>query len=196
MKFTWSRIQRRDLIKLYPYLAPKNAWTGELDKDYDYSYMHGEYDIPEGWQVLFLLYCKNIRPLLLATNYLDKFYFTQVKEKYGTLRLYNGGYPNNFEHITSVYEGFSEYICQVCGKPSKFETGGWIGYFCPQCLFEVGVDEANCYLVKKRRSCVITQHNKGIKTVTTIPYKPLREEYNKCLKMTQDEFFNYLCEVE
>ena len=76
-----NEAQIRELINRYPYLLPRNVWTGKVVEDYDYSYILGQYEIPWGWFRLFLLYCKNIRELLEKANYLNKFQFTQIKEK-------------------------------------------------------------------------------------------------------------------
>ena len=34
-------------------------WTGLPIKDWDYTYINGVGDLPEGWERLFLLFCKN-----------------------------------------------------------------------------------------------------------------------------------------
>ena len=72
--------QRKKLIELYPYLQPRNLWTDKVSEDYDYSYIRGEHELPEGWIRLFFLYCKNLRSKLVETNTLDKFRFSQLKK--------------------------------------------------------------------------------------------------------------------
>ena len=85
--------QRKKLVKLYPYLQPRNVWTDKVSEDYDYSYIRGEHELPTGWLRLFFLYCKNLRNRLVETDALDKFRFSQLKEKYGRMCLYNFGIP-------------------------------------------------------------------------------------------------------
>ena len=49
-----EKIANEQLIKFMPYLQPRNVWTDEIPKDYDYEYIRGEHEIPEGWLSLFL----------------------------------------------------------------------------------------------------------------------------------------------
>ena len=85
--------QNKKLIEIYPYLQPRNVWTDKIPEDYDYSYIRGDKEVPDGWLRLFLLYCKAIRPALVNDSYLEQFRFSQVKEKYGSMRLYDFGAP-------------------------------------------------------------------------------------------------------
>ena len=79
---TLTSEQRKQLIDLYPYLQPCNLWTGKISEDYDYIYIREEHEIPEGWIRLFFLYCKNLRSRLVGTETIDKFRFSQLKERY------------------------------------------------------------------------------------------------------------------
>ena len=83
-----SRRLRKALIEEYPYLQPRNVWNDEISEDYDYEYILGEYDLPEGWMKLFLQMCEDIREPLVKANYLNEFRFSQLKEKYGSMRVY------------------------------------------------------------------------------------------------------------
>jgi hypothetical protein len=127
----WSSRQlRKALIEEYPYLQPRKATTGEVHPDYDYQYIVGEYDLPEGWVQLFLQACDDIREPLEKAGDLEKFRFLQVKEKYGQMRLYHSGAADEVCDILSKYEFLSEQVCSECGKPAVAMTRGWI---CPYC---------------------------------------------------------------
>jgi hypothetical protein len=73
------------LVERYPYLLPRNVWNDKVPEDYDYTYIMGIDTIPKGWQKLFLQMCEDIRQPLIDADYLDKFRFSQIKEKYNGL---------------------------------------------------------------------------------------------------------------
>lgn len=64
---------------------------------------------------------------------LDSVYLAQVKEKWGTLRLYfagGGAYAEGFIH---ALESISASICEDCGAPGKTGGTGWIRTLCESC---------------------------------------------------------------
>ena len=84
----------KELINNYPFLMPRNVWTDEIPKDYNYTYCLFKDEIPQGWWKFFgLAYLDDLKEVLEKYNFLDKFRFLQVKEKFGELRAYNGGAP-------------------------------------------------------------------------------------------------------
>lgn len=131
MKLTQE--ERKKLCEEMPYLIPRNDWTGELLEDYDYSYINGEHDLPSGWFDFFLQMCRDIREPLIKDNCLDKFRFTQIKEKYNTMRCYNFGASREVLDIIDKYEYASTYLCQKCGKKATKETQGWFASYCDDC---------------------------------------------------------------
>lgn len=128
------REQNKKLIERYPFLLPRNVWTDEVSKDYDYSYIRGQYELPNGWWKLFLQMCEDIRQPLIDVNYLDKFRFSQIKEKYNTMRCYNFGAPEEVCNIIRKYEQIARYVCTKCGKPAVYETQGYYASFCEDCF--------------------------------------------------------------
>jgi hypothetical protein len=83
--------------------------------------------------------------------------FTQIKEKFGTLRVYHDVYnlytPEEIEDVDkealkaayerysgyvngviSLAEQFSEHTCEKDGKPGKLSTKGWWKTLCADCL--------------------------------------------------------------
>ena len=125
-----TKHMRKKLIEEYPYLQPRNIFTNEISKDYDYQFIHGEYDLPDGWLELFLQMCEDIKEPLIKVDYLDKFRFLQIKEKYGSMRVYTYGATNEVLDIIRKYEFLSAMVCCVCGKPANIRT---YGYICPYC---------------------------------------------------------------
>lgn len=201
MELTVDEIKR--LAKKYPYLRPTSMWTGMPIEDWDYTYINGVGDLPKGWERLFLLFCKHLRDELEKFNFVDKFSFCQIKEKYGSMRCYNNGYPKEsiVTELDYIFEHLSTYICERCGKPAKYETHGWIGQYCENCFkkfneTEYAENPNNCKM--KRRKFVITVKGWANGSCYTKKYysKPYWEEYLKCIKMTDEEFLNYICPQE
>ena len=88
MMLNLTKEENKMLIEYFPFLQPRNVWTDKIPEDYDYDYILGVGDLPYGWERLFLLYCKHLKVELDKFNFTDKFRFSQIKEKYGDMRLY------------------------------------------------------------------------------------------------------------
>ena len=129
-----SMIQEKikKLIERYPFLMPRNVWTGEVDEDYDYSYIF-PLEIPDGWYKLFFQMCDDLMPVLEETDLLNEFYFLQVKEKYNDLICYTAISNEKIDHIIEKYENMAHYVCSVCGRPAEVETAGYVISFCNDC---------------------------------------------------------------
>lgn len=56
--------------------------------------------------------------------------FDQIKEKYGTLRVYFSGGDEYVEGLVSMAEAISGKICEVCGNKGQPNKGGWIATLC------------------------------------------------------------------
>lgn len=131
---TQEEIKR--LVERYPYLLPRNVWTDEVPEDYDYTYIKG-LEIPGGWLKLFLQMCEDIRQPLIDANYLDKFRFSQIKEKYNRLECYNFGAPEKVQEIIDKYSVMASYVCTRCGRPATCETQGHVASFCDDCWKDI-----------------------------------------------------------
>jgi hypothetical protein len=59
--------------------------------------------------------------------------FTQVKEKFGSLRIYYVGGDDNIFNIIDKAEDKSFEICEDCGAKGKANEGGWIRVNCDSC---------------------------------------------------------------
>lgn len=83
----------KELLDKYSWLRPTNRWTGEGTEDYDYTYT--ELDaMPSGWRLAFGEdICREIHLELVKYNFVDNYKILQIKEKYGSLRWYDGGTP-------------------------------------------------------------------------------------------------------
>lgn len=126
------KMRNKKLVKLHPYLLPRSVWTGKVVKDYDYTWT--EYDcICKGWQIGFgKLLLEDLREACLKTNFLDKLRFSQIKEKYGKLEMYNFGAPQEVHDVFNKYEFISQYICYNCGSPDACIIDDY-GWYLPMC---------------------------------------------------------------
>jgi hypothetical protein len=59
--------------------------------------------------------------------------FEQIKEKFGTLRIYHRGGCRYVEGILSMVETMSGRICEKCGSPGELTGGGWLRTLCENC---------------------------------------------------------------
>lgn len=123
------------LLNKYPWLLPRSRFTDQVSDKYDYSYTELD-NMPAGWRIAFgEQMCFEIQQELEKFNCVDKFRILDIKEKFGELRFYYGGAPDesNIEYIISKYEKLSRTTCINCGRPANVITMGWISPFCYQC---------------------------------------------------------------
>jgi hypothetical protein len=62
-----------------------------------------------------------------------EFLFTQIKEKYGTLRMYYNGGDAYIEGVVDMAEALSKDTCELCGAPGKLGGVGWLTTRCDKC---------------------------------------------------------------
>ena len=90
--------------------------------------------IPVGWRKGFGM--QLIEELQAAYEELteeekEEFFFVQIKEKYGSLRMYPSIFNNTISNIVNKYEKLSEQTCIHCGKPgNEYWHNGWVAPFC------------------------------------------------------------------
>lgn len=102
--------------------------------NYDYSFT--EYDsLCDGWRIGFgKFWLEDIREAAIKSNYLDKLYFVQIKEKFGQLRTYTNGAPKEICDVIDKYEYISEHVCIHCGSPhATLVDTGWVIPVCREC---------------------------------------------------------------
>ena len=176
----------KKLIERYPFLMPRNVWTDEVDEDYDYSYINGIEEIPQGWEKLFLQLCEDIRQPLIDADYLDKFRFNQIKEKYNRLECYNNGVPEAasvVQEIIDKYSMMASYVCTVCGRPATYETHGYVASYCDDCWKDYVRHDSGEWIKFKPEYKVIGWEN-GERYEKTISFE---DEWNRYLKSLEAE---------
>ncbi|MCD8207744.1 MAG: hypothetical protein LUD72_07395 [Bacteroidales bacterium] len=91
------------------------GWDGILQPVYDYIHWWNEEHIDEG----------------------ERIYITQVKEKYGTLRVYCNHETQTLSDVIRKAEGDSCVICEICGSTDDVGmTEGWNTTICHKCLVD------------------------------------------------------------
>ena len=175
-----ERIKNKKLVKKYPWLAPKNVWTGQIPSNYDYSFIN--WGCSEGWDKAFgKMYMEELGDAIEKAGMRNTFQILQIKEKFGQLRLYCGGATDEIHNIINKYELLSERICYYCGKPEvpMIDTG-WV---LPQCF--------DCYAKLYFRR--VNWHNKTYpdKPVAPLSMDEIREDYEKYIADCSDEDGNY-----
>ena len=130
----------KQMIEYFPFLLPRNRWTGLVSESYDYSY-NEMFGMCNGWLIAFgyEMLCE-LREALVMNNCLYDYIITDVKEKYGTLRWYDTDSTAEVRCVIRKYCSKSAEVCQICGEPASHMTQGWIGYFCKKCGCKLGAE--------------------------------------------------------
>lgn len=81
----------------------------------------------DGWYHILDQMCQKIQ----ETG--KKVEFTQVKEKFGTLRVYTNYHEDDVEDIITWAVKLSAVTCEECGNPGKINRGGWLSVRCKKC---------------------------------------------------------------
>ena len=123
----------KELIRKYPWLEPHNDWSGKkisvcagpdgeegfwpgdpsLHPEYDYEYTLLD-DMPDGWRLAFGdEMVERIQKELERFDYVDKYFISQIKEKYGSLRWYDDGVPYKLS------EKYRELYCNLYNIEGK-----------------------------------------------------------------------------
>jgi len=85
----------------------------------------------DGWFDLIDTLCKTIQSYI-TLNHKPQVEFVQVKEKFGTLRVYTAGGDDIIHGMIWFAESLSGTICEVCGKPGHCNESGWIRCRCDE----------------------------------------------------------------
>jgi hypothetical protein len=132
----------------------KNWWyaflyyVGEFIYYYPMQWIHciptyTEWDAMDGmpgWKKAFgKQYLKELKKELKKDNYLYQFRITDIKEKYGTLRLYCNGASDEVYKIIDKYENLSYETCIECGRKADVITDGYVLPYCLHCYREKNI---------------------------------------------------------
>ena len=87
--------------------------------------------VGNGWFNILWEMCEKIDEIRKRDN-LDVS-FSQIKEKFGGLRVYEFGGNNDVEKCIEEAEGKSLKTCENCGKPGNLKGDCWVQTLCDEC---------------------------------------------------------------
>lgn len=80
----------------------------------------------DGWYGIISSMCKAIESHIKHSKEPIDFKFTQIKEKFGTLRVYSDGADAFINGVIRMAENMSAITCEVTGKPGQIcRRGHW-----------------------------------------------------------------------
>lgn len=139
--YTREQLKNWILCGKYPFLILKywNCETMQYEVDDDYDYKLTELDmISDGWHIAFgEMMCEELKEELDKFDYVDKYHFIDIKEKWGGLDITDNGVPVGCDvwRILEKYRQLSKNICIICGKPDVPMThNGWDSPYCKKCF--------------------------------------------------------------
>lgn len=91
------------------------------------------FEVGDGWMSILDDLSRKIENLNMTVYKDDPIEAVQVKEKFGTLRVYVNNYSEEVEKYIDEAERLSEITCEECGAPGKIRPGGWITVKCDDC---------------------------------------------------------------
>lgn len=90
--------------------------------------------MPKGWRKAFgIKMCNDIKKQLKKDKILYRWRIMDIKEKYGTLRLYCNYGSTELYDLIDQYERDSILYCIKCGKKAEYISKGWISPYCSNC---------------------------------------------------------------
>ena len=141
------------------------------------------------------MYCKDLRKYLVESNVLNEFRFTDIKEKYGRLCIYNAGEPDSAMFLTALYERFSEQVCLKYGKLASYTTKGWIMPICKECTTSVDILSTEIERICNTKTMSVSIYTNSKLNYVKISLRPLIREYKKVLEMSDEEFITYVATI-
>ena len=143
------------------------------------------FDIYEGWLTAFSApFLIHVRRAM-AIDKSENAQILEVKEKYGTLRVYWGYAHPYAELVTTMYELLSGYYCCHCGKyGAKLTQSGWITALCRSCWDPERDGDYGSELPLEPLK--ITSYDDGETKVSTYPSEPWVEQVERMSKLSAE----------
>ena len=130
-------ITPEEIAALYPFLVVREYFEADIQTTApDDIIFYGEYDLPDGWKLLFLQMCEDIRKASTIAE-LQSLRIIQVKEKFGEIRCYISGGNPAIDTIIDNYSYLSGYICRSCGNIATVVSQSWISPWCNTCKRDI-----------------------------------------------------------
>ena len=86
--------------------------------------------------------CQELDTALRKTGLYGDAYVSEMKEKYGALRICLFPSNDEIEDIISKYSAISEHVCENCGTVDVpiLNIGGWFSPYCKKCYNKINHD--------------------------------------------------------
>lgn len=94
----------------------------------------------DGWFVLLKNMCACIAQHVKNNwQHETPYQFTQIKEKFGGLRVYDSVHDDTIFGIVQMAETMSYHTCELCGQSAQLcSNGHWLRTLCPACAEKNG----------------------------------------------------------
>lgn len=118
--------------------AADEQWQKNIDTTYgwmSWSKKSFHFECGMGWKHIIEDTLRRIDLSLTDPDLREDFSISQIKQKYGYLRIYfDGGDASTDVHV-NVAEEVSETICELCGRMGSLRNRhGWLSVRCDECL--------------------------------------------------------------
>ena len=132
-------------MKLARKITPRDEWQRKLYLEYPKLFGQKDKSIKEtcmcwgisvgiGWFPIIDLLCESIQRYI-DKHTIEQIEFTQIKEKYGSLRIYTSYHNEDIQALINTAEKLSEIICEDCGSVVDVsQTEGYIITLCKKCM--------------------------------------------------------------
>lgn len=94
--------------------------------------LFGGIECLDGWNGLLYVMFEAIEKAQVRGDVPEDFRWGQIKEKFGTIRLYYPPSLPEFEQLVHCIDRASAITCEVCGQPGQLFTEGWCKVRCPE----------------------------------------------------------------
>jgi hypothetical protein len=85
----------------------------------------------DGWFNIIRAMCQEIDAHIKNKPF--DYEFVQIKEKFGTLRVYDNGHDDQIAGIIGMAESMSSMTCEITGKPGRLcRSGMWYRTLCEE----------------------------------------------------------------
>ena len=111
-------------------------WRNDLMIEYPDLFKYCSIDVGDGWENIIKSLCTMMTEYThIVRSHNDEaptgpVHFRQIKEKFGTLRIYASNVSVAQDAYISFAEEISKHVCETCGNPGKIRSGGWIRTLC------------------------------------------------------------------
>lgn len=134
------------MISVFPFLLPKNRFTGYAVENFDYTYNEWS-SIPYGWNKAFgYKLLVSLYKSLRFHRVLNDFNIYNIKEKWGHLDMSTRSYDFT-DKIIDKYWSLSIAYCINCGRPVRYYKGI---YLCNSCFMK-DVKSSKLTFAQKRK---------------------------------------------